>query len=168
MSSTSRSSRARAGRSGDDTAAVSTLESHLGYWLRVVSNHVSHAFTLQVEAHGVTVAEWVVLRALFERDGIKPSELATRLGLTRGAISKLVDRLVVKQLVSVRDDARDGRAQVLRLRASGRALVPVLAGLADENDAAAFGHLPQVERAKLEATLRGVAARLGIRGVAID
>ncbi|MEI9903207.1 MAG: hypothetical protein WDN06_03970 [Asticcacaulis sp.] len=44
----------------------SHLEAHLGYWMRFVSNHVSQAFARKVEAHGVTVAEWVVLRELFE------------------------------------------------------------------------------------------------------
>jgi hypothetical protein len=79
-------------------AEPSGLEDHLGYWLRVVSNRVSHAFKVKVEQRGVTVAEWVVLRALYERDGVKPSELASKLGLTRGAISKLVDRLAAKGL----------------------------------------------------------------------
>ena len=45
---------------------LSSLESHLGYWLRYVSNHVSHAFSLKLAARGVTVAEWVVLRELYE------------------------------------------------------------------------------------------------------
>ena len=45
---------------------LSPLESHLGYWLRYVSNHVSHAFALKVAARGVTVAEWVVLRELYD------------------------------------------------------------------------------------------------------
>jgi hypothetical protein len=40
----------------------SSLESHLGYWLRYVSNHVSHAFALKLAALEVTAAEWVVLR----------------------------------------------------------------------------------------------------------
>lgn len=147
---------------------VSTLETHLGYWLRLVSNHVSHAFRAKVEQHGVTVAEWVVLRALLERDGIKPSELAVALGLTRGAISKLIDRLVTKDFVSVRSDARDGRAQVLLLRAAGRRLVPKLAALADENDAEAFGHLDRQQQALLLSTLQGIVERLEIRGAALD
>jgi DNA-binding MarR family transcriptional regulator len=81
---------------GQEPSGVSELEAHLGYWLRAVSNHVSHAFKTKVERRGATVAEWVVLRALFDADGVKPSELAAKLGLTRGAISKLVDRLVAK------------------------------------------------------------------------
>ena len=29
-------------------AELSSIESHLGYWLRYVSNHVSHAFALKL------------------------------------------------------------------------------------------------------------------------
>jgi DNA-binding MarR family transcriptional regulator len=129
---------------------------------------VSHAFKTRVETQGVTVAEWVVLRALFDGDGIKPSELAAKIGLTRGAISKLVDRLAAKDLVSVRNDVRDGRAQIITLRASGRRLVPKLAALADENDAAAFGHLDRARRASLLATLKGLVEHLGLRGAPVD
>ena len=147
---------------------VSELEAHLGYWLRAVSNHVSHAFKAKVERHGVTVAEWVVLRALFDTDGVQPSELATTLGLTRGAISKLVDRLLAKELVSVRSVEQDGRAQLVTLEASGRRLVPKLAALADENDAQAFGHLAPEQRATLLATLEAIAQHLGLRGAPVD
>jgi len=160
------------GRARDRTASsqadVSELEAHLGYWLRAVSNHVSHAFKVKVERHGVTVAEWVVLRALFVRDGVKPSELATTLGLTRGAISKLVDRLAAKDLVSVRSDVRDGRAQLVTLKVSGRRLVPTLAALADKNDAEAFGHLEPEHRASLLATLKSLVEHLGLRGAPVD
>lgn len=149
-------------------AAVSALDAHLGYWLRLVSNHVSHAFKLQVETHGVTVAEWVVLRALYEHEGVKPTELADRLGLTRGAISKLTDRLVAKELIAVRDDAEDRRSLILRLRARGRAMVPVLAALADENDARAFAHLSRAQRTALRDTLRGLVDHLGIQGTAVE
>ncbi len=66
-------------------AAVSAMEAHLGYWLRVVAYHVSHSCFLKLAAEDVTVAEWVVLRELYEPTAVAPSELATRLGMTRGA-----------------------------------------------------------------------------------
>ena len=175
MSSTSPNKSSRAGERGPaslpraaDSVEVSSLETHLGYWLRIVSNHVSQAFKAKVEQQGVTVAEWVVLRALFDKDGIKPSELSARLGLTRGAVSKLIDRLLAKDLVSVRSDARDGRAQVILLRASGRRLVPKLAALADENDAQAFGHLEQSQRQALLAALEELVDHLGIQGAPLE
>ena len=148
--------------------SVSELQAHLGYWLRAVSNHVSYAFKTRVEAQGVTVAEWVVLRALFDQDSIKPSDLAAKVGHTRGAVSKLVERLKTKDLVSVRSDVRDGRAQVVALKTSGRRLVPKLAALADENDSEAFGHLDPVQRTALLATLKGLAEHFGLNEAPVE
>lgn len=147
---------------------ISGLEAHLGYWLRSVSNHVSQSFQNRVEQHGVTVAEWVVIRTLFDAEAAKPSDLATTLGLTRGAISKLVDRLAAKDLVAVVSDPQDRRAQRLSLRPAGRRLVPKLAALADANDAEAFGYLDPRQRADLLTTLQAIAAHLGIRGSPLD
>ena len=98
---------------------VAPLEAHLGYWLRFVSNHVSHAFSLKLAQRDVTVAEWVVLRELYERENAAPSELADRLGMTRGAISKLADRLEAKALIERSADRNDGRYQVSRLQKPG-------------------------------------------------
>src|SRR5690242_15425598 len=107
----------------------SELQAHLGYWLRAVSNAVSQGFARAIEAEGVTVAEWVVLRMLYDVESIAPGQLAQRMGMTKGAISKLADRLVVKGLVVRRADPEDGRAQSLALLPVGRALVPKLAEL---------------------------------------
>ena len=135
---------------------VSDLEAHLGYWLRMVSNAVSQSFARRVEAEGVTVAEWVFLHMLWDIDPVAPSLLAGRMGMTKGAISKLADRLIGKALVERRADPVDGRAQILSLTAAGRALVPRLAALADVNDAAFFGTLSPEDRNDLERLLRKI------------
>lgn len=147
---------------------VSALDAHLGYWLRLVSNHVSRRFQMKVEQLGVTVAEWVVMRALFDVEALKPSEIAERIGLTRGAVSKLLDRLAGKQLVLRREDGVDQRSQRIRLSAAGRRLVPRLAALADENDAELFGHVDAEARARLLALLQTLAAQHAIEGAPLD
>jgi DNA-binding MarR family transcriptional regulator len=149
-------------------AAVSPLEAHLGYWLRFVSNHVSHAFSLKLEARDVTVAEWVVLRELFERDSVAPSALAERIGMTRGAVSKLADRLVAKALVTKTSGDADRRYQSLALTRAGRALVPKLSALADRNDAEFFGHLRPAERTAIESAMKEVVRRHGLRAVPVE
>jgi DNA-binding MarR family transcriptional regulator len=146
---------------------VSPLEAHLGYWLRFVSNQVSHAFGLKLADRGVTVAEWVVLRELHGVEALAPSALAERLGLTRGAISKLADRLVAKKLLTRTAGERDGRFQSLALTPAGRALVPELSALADRNDAEFFGHLAPGERAQVEAVMKEIVRRHGLRSIPI-
>jgi DNA-binding MarR family transcriptional regulator len=148
--------------------APSSLESHLGFWLRFVSNHVSHAFKLKVEAHGVTVAEWVVLRALFDAGEVNPSQIAEQLGMTRGAISKLVDRVVAKRLVKCTVEKHDRRFQTLELTLAGRKLVPSLAKLADQNDAEFFGHLSRDQESDLMTVLKEIVRRRGLSDVPTD
>jgi DNA-binding MarR family transcriptional regulator len=148
--------------------AISPLEAHLGYWLRFVSNHVSHAFSRKLEASGVTVAEWVFLRELFEQESAIPSQLAARLGMSRGAISKLTDRLVAKSLLTRTASTDDRRYQALALTPEGRALVPKLSTLADQNDAAFFGHLEPAARARLLKAMQELVRHHGLKTIPVD
>jgi DNA-binding MarR family transcriptional regulator len=133
---------------------ASELTAHLGFWLRTVSNHVSHAFAGKLATKGVTAAEWVMMRALYGRDPMPPSRVANEMGMTRGAITKLADRLINKSLIIRKADSDDGRAQTLALTPRGSNLVPELAALADQNDAEFFGELTKAERDTLERLLK--------------
>lgn len=146
----------------------SPLDLHLGYWLRLVSNQVSHTFALAVEHEGVTVAEWVVLRELYDVDELAPSVLAERIGLSRGGVSKLAERLLAKALVRRDPDPIDRRAHHLSLTPEARALVPRLAALADANDAAFFDHLPPEDRQSLRRILEGIVHQHGLTTRPVD
>lgn len=146
---------------------ISGLEDHLGYWLRYVSNHVSNAFSRKVEAKGVTVAEWVVLRELYA-GSLAPSAIAERIGMTRGAISKLAERLEAKTLLTRAEGKNDRRYQDLALTPAARALVPQLAALADQNDAEFFGHLSREQRASIEQLMKEIVRKSRLRNVPID
>ena len=136
---------------------VSDITAHLGFWLRMVSNHVSHAFAQKVAGEGVTVAEWCLMRTLYGKEPTPPSRLADEMGMTRGAITRLADRLIAKSLIVREASAVDGRAQTLALTAEGSGLVPGLAALADRNDEAFFGGLSAGERETLERLLKRMA-----------
>jgi len=133
---------------------VSDLKKHVGFWLRFVSNHVSHAFARRLLASDVTVVEWVVMREMFDVEETSPGVLAERIGMTRGGVSKLVDRLVSKKLVTRRERSDDRRFQSSALTPAGRRLIPQLAALADQNDEEFFRPLSAGERAALIATMK--------------
>ena len=147
---------------------ASDLTAHLGYWLRFVSNHVSQAFARKVEAHGVTVAEWVLMRQLLDVEALAPSRLADRMGMTRGAVTRLADRLIGKALLTRAADPQDGRAQTLALTRAGRAIVPKLAALADANDAEFFDSMAPEDRAALLRVLRGIVEKRGLKTLPVD
>jgi DNA-binding MarR family transcriptional regulator len=145
--------------------AVSELQSHTGFWLRFVSNHVSHSFARKLVASGVTVAEWVVLRQMYDTENTSPGVLAEQTGMTRGAASKLVDRLLGKKLVSREGRSDDRRYQDIALTSAGRRLVPVLAAIADENDREFFSPLSAREHEVLVATLRKLVQAHGLHKI---
>ncbi|QUS41147.1 MarR family transcriptional regulator [Tardiphaga alba] len=148
--------------------APSDLDAHLGYWLRFVSNHVSSAFAAELAQKDVSVAEWVLMRLLYGTETMAPSLLAERIGMTRGAITKSADRLIARDLIVRTANPDDGRAQKLALTAAGRRLVPVLAALADRNDAAFFADLSAAERTNLERILKKIIDKRGLAIVPID
>jgi DNA-binding MarR family transcriptional regulator len=146
---------------------VSPLEAHLGFWLRRVSNRVSGRFREQVEEAGCSVTEWVALRQLYDDRRSSHAALMAALGMTKGAVSKVVSRLEARGLVA-RKTREDARGQALELTPDGRRLVPRLARLADRNDEAFFACLGERRRAALMATLRELAVRHRIDVVPVD
>jgi DNA-binding MarR family transcriptional regulator len=150
------------------SAPVSELEAHAGYWLRLVSNHVSHSFRRKVEAEGVTVSEWVVLRETYRLGRIAPGALVGALGMTKGAVSKLIDRLQAKGLITSSVVEADRRHHALELTREGRVLVPLLALLADRNDEEFFGHLPKRQREDIVRAMQGIARIHGLQSIPVE
>jgi DNA-binding MarR family transcriptional regulator len=72
-------------------------------------------------------------------------------------VSKLVTRLLEKKLVDRRGSQGDRRFQEIELTRNGKALVPKLAELADQNDEEVFSRLSHRERKQLTDLLKKLA-----------
>jgi DNA-binding MarR family transcriptional regulator len=131
----------------------SKLDEHLGYWLRCLSNFVSHTFAERLARQGISVAQWVVLRTLYDSSGVTLNEAAAQVGVDKSSLSRMVERLVQRGLVN-RAEGEDRRSVGLTLTPAGKKLVPQLAQLADENDAAFFDTLVPKQRAEFLATIK--------------
>jgi DNA-binding MarR family transcriptional regulator len=144
---------------------ASDLELHLGPWLRRVSNHVSGAFARALQTRHTSIAEWVVLCHVQERPGITQGELAEALNLTRGAVSKVIDKLETKNWIARSTKPGDSRVQLLSLTRRGSCILPQLAEIADQNDREFFGGLEADEGATLRRLLGKLAELHQIRDV---
>jgi DNA-binding MarR family transcriptional regulator len=111
-----------------------------------VSNHVSFSFRDRIAELGITVAEWVALRSIYNREPCTLGQLSDQIGIDLGATSRLVERLIKKKLASRKISTEDRRYITLELSAAGKKLIPKIAREADLNDGFFFDHLSKSDR----------------------
>jgi MarR family transcriptional regulator, organic hydroperoxide resistance regulator len=75
-----------------------------------------------LKATGLSIPQFDVLSTLTEQQGLSQSDLATRLYVTKGNVSGLIDRLVDAGLVERRSAPGDRRSNAVFLTPEGRRL----------------------------------------------
>ena len=133
------------------------FERHIGYWMRRVSAYVQGASARTLQTRHTSVAEWIVLCLILEQPGITPAELAESLTMTRGAVSKIIDKLEAKNWVARSAKPGDGRTHLLFLTRRGNQIIPQLAEILDQHEQKIFGSLEVDERAILRRLLQKLA-----------
>ncbi len=104
----------------DDSSAAA-----LRLWVIMSRAHAAiaaHA-TADVARHGLTLAEFGILEALYHRGSMLLGEVQRRILVSSGGITFLVDRLAAKGLVERRTCPEDRRARYAALTPQGTELV---------------------------------------------
>lgn len=141
---------------------TSGLYDHTGYWLRRLSNLVHQTFERKLAAYDITVAQWNALVAIYHGDATTPLELAQFITIDSGAVTRLVDRLEQKGLLTRIADHADRRSIRLELTEKGRLLAPQLVQVADENDQQFFSVLAPAEHRQLKELVGKLLVAYGI------
>lgn len=134
-------------------SSPSYLHSHLGYWLRCLSNLVSNTFAERLAKKEISVPQWVVLRTLYDKRDVTLNEAAEEVGVDKSSLSRMVERLVQRGLLN-RSEGKDRRSVGLALTPLAMKLVPQLAKLADENDEQFFHSLSAKQREAFMASIK--------------
>lgn len=71
---------------------------------------------------GLHSGQELLLGALWQTDGLRPADIAARLGITAGAVTKHIGRLCERGLVETRASETDGRSIKIYLTERGHAL----------------------------------------------
>lgn len=137
-------------------------------WFRFlrVSTRIRFAVADRLKSLGISVSQCDVLTTLTEADGLSQKDLATRLYVTKGNISGLVDRLVEAELVERRPTTADRRSHGIFLTPAGRQIAARGIAFQREFVAKTFGRLPAEQRLAFEATL--IEVRNLVRSVAAE
>lgn len=122
------------------TKKINDLEDSLGYWLRCLSEQALEFLAKKLEIRGISVSQWLVLRVIYDFNEINLNEIASKVGVDKSTMSRMVERLVQKGLL-MRIEGQNRRAVCLKLTLSAKNLVPKLAKIADEHDKQFFKSL---------------------------
>ena len=94
----------------------------LGYAICTTARKIHRCLTARFEKYDITPEQWIVLRAVFENEGISQKTLAGLVGKDPNNVKVLVDKLVRKALLMRQTNPEDKRAFSLFVMPNGRVL----------------------------------------------
>ncbi|MFY9210635.1 MAG: MarR family winged helix-turn-helix transcriptional regulator [Aestuariivita sp.] len=133
---------------------------YLLYLLAAVSDRASGQFHDHVRLDGLRVPEWRVLACLSDEDGAMVTELARLSLLEQSRLTRIIDQMAAKGLVSRGADPADARRVRVFLTRHGRALATRLVDDAQAHEKGLLALLTEQEAAVLKPVLKALLARL--------
>jgi DNA-binding MarR family transcriptional regulator len=110
--------------------------------------------------HGVRLGQYQLLRALWERDGMTPRELAEHAAVEMPTVTRTVQRMVRDGFVRREAHPSDARSVRILLAPKGKALETAAVDLRREMVKAALAGISSEDRAQLASTLERVLQNL--------
>jgi len=130
------------------------LEEAIPFLLARAGARMGNAFARALKSYDLSLSEWRVCASLRHAPRQTLSELATHASTDLSALSRIVDRLVVRRLMARERCDADGRAVRIVLTASGNALTRRIVPLARHYEAVALDGFSAAEIRKLRTMLR--------------
>ena len=115
-----------------------------------VARKMSRITREKVTQYGLTTAQFFLLNALYEEDGILISALASKVALDKATLTGLLDRLERDDLTERRADPGDRRAIRVHLTAKAEGLRAELTELYHENNGMFLSLLSREEKKVFE------------------
>jgi MarR family transcriptional regulator, organic hydroperoxide resistance regulator len=100
-----------------------SYDSQLPYLLARANRHVYGRLNAILKEHGIPVEQWRILSVLVGGQGLSMGELAHAVLMNPPALTKAIDRMIVRALVYRRHDANDNRRVLVHISDFGRELV---------------------------------------------
>jgi DNA-binding MarR family transcriptional regulator len=131
------------------------------FWLRRASLAMRKAVDDELHAHGVTGAQFEVLRQLWQHDRLELRSLQERLGITSPTLTGIVDGLVGRGLVERRLSPEDARVKQLCLTPQGQSMNEQICAAIEQVNARLLAGFSPAEAALLKDWLRRIVVNAG-------
>jgi DNA-binding MarR family transcriptional regulator len=140
--------------------SASATEGAVGYLVKRVQQSLRRRCDAALRPTGLSMAQYVALRALADLPDASASELARRCFVTRQSLQDLLAGLRSAGLITDAPSAPRGRARALALTAAGRKRLAAGDAAVDGVDSAMVADLTKTEREKLAGLLTRCAENL--------
>ncbi|MFO0661545.1 MAG: MarR family transcriptional regulator [Polyangiaceae bacterium] len=110
------------------------VDNALGFWVHRVYQASRNEMFRRFREVGedITPEQWAVLIRLWENDGPRQSDLSDSTFRDRPTMSRILDGMESRDLISRRADKTDGRARLIHLTAKGRSLEKKLVPIVED------------------------------------
>lgn len=137
-----------------------TPEDSVAHYFTIVVNRVSQVLEkMYSDRYGLTVVGWRLLAIIHNHSPLSAKGLAEYSAMDQVSISRALEQLVSKKLVSRRTDPADRRRISLRLTKKGDAVYNDIVPLSYATDRALLSALPEDEARILREVVRKLVAR---------
>jgi DNA-binding MarR family transcriptional regulator len=136
----------------------SSLHDQTSYWLDRLRSLIHARLEEQLAEFDVTLAQWNVLVTVHRSEANMPGDIARFIDIDAGALTRLIDRLVAKDLIRRVPAPGDRRSLHLELTDKALGIMPELSKRAATNEEAFFGGLTGREQRRLRKILAKLLA----------
>lgn len=136
----------------------SRLVDSFNFHLIRVHNHVRRTFEERLQQHGVSVAQFSVLMAVYKGGCISSADVVRFIGVDRAAVSRTVEKLERMGLLAREPLEGDMRVSVLNVTEKARTVLPELEAVSRQLNEAVLAGLSQEERTQLMLFMRKISA----------
>ncbi|MDO6745900.1 MarR family winged helix-turn-helix transcriptional regulator [Gilvimarinus sp. 1_MG-2023] len=123
------------------------LQAHnsLIYWVNRLASSMRETFNEALAEQSITWPQWLSLNVLAHGEADTPAQIADSIGIDRSAVTRLLDRLAEKELLTRVHDDGDRRCVRIALTALGESKMQQIDQLAMQHQQRFLAQLPATE-----------------------
>lgn len=125
--------------------------------LRKIAKEIDLYSQLLIKEYGITGTQLLIIKEIAISESIAPAELARKMSISQATVSTMLDRLVLKGLISRQKDSRDRRKQHLHLEEKALEILKKNPSLLHHEFIAKFERLKPWEQTQLLSSLQRVS-----------
>jgi len=138
------------------------LQEGLGFLVRHTHRAFAKRLADRLAPHGISAAQWTVLRALWKEDSVSQVDLAASIRVEKASLTHVLVALEKQQLIHRARSTEDRRRWFVTLTPKGRSLKQELLPIARDIDQLATQGLSESDLRTLKALMAKTLANLGM------